>query len=89
MYNLNIFFLNIYMHVLYLYIHNKYTQYTHIMQTKTFILDAINRLTALIYYLLYLTLDFSKHNSSIFIKSELKSKKNKQVLNIEFHANVI
>ncbi len=30
----------------YLYIHNKYTQNTHIlyiMQTKTFILDAINR----------------------------------------------
>ncbi len=28
----------------YLYIHNKYTQYTHIylMKTKTFILDAIN-----------------------------------------------
>ncbi len=32
-----------------LYIHNEYTQNTHtyIMQTKTFILDAINRLTAL------------------------------------------
>ncbi len=28
---------------LYLYMHNKYTQYTHIMETKTFILDAINR----------------------------------------------
>ncbi len=27
---------------LYLYIHNKYTQHTHIMQTKTLILDAIN-----------------------------------------------
>ncbi len=27
----------------YLYMHNKYTQYTHIMQTKTFILDVINR----------------------------------------------
>ncbi len=28
----------------YLYMHNKYTQYTHtyIMQTKTFILDVIN-----------------------------------------------
>ncbi len=38
----------------YLYIHNTYTQNTHththtyIMQTKTFILCAINRLTALI-----------------------------------------
>ncbi len=32
-----------------LYIRNEYTQNTHtyIMQTKTFILDAINRLTAL------------------------------------------
>ncbi len=26
----------------YLYIHNKYAQNTYIMQTKTFILDAIN-----------------------------------------------
>ncbi len=35
-----------------LYIHNKYTQYTHIlyiMQTKTFILDVINRLNENIY----------------------------------------
>ncbi len=34
----------------YLYIHNKYTQNTHtyIMQTKTFILYAINHLTALV-----------------------------------------
>ncbi len=33
-------------------IHNKYTEDTHIirMQTKTFILDAINRLTALNIY---------------------------------------
>ncbi len=30
---------------MYLYIHNKYTPNTHIMQTKTFILDAINHLT--------------------------------------------
>ncbi len=39
----------------YLYIHNKYTQNTHtyIMQTKTFILYAINRLTALIYMYVY------------------------------------
>ncbi len=37
-------------------LHNKYTQYTHIaytMQTKTFILDAINRLTALIYIFIF------------------------------------
>ncbi len=38
----------------YLYIHDKYTQHTHththIMQTKTFILDAINRLKALKYF---------------------------------------
>ncbi len=34
----------------YLYIHNKYTQYTHIYSVnKTFILDAINHLTVLIY----------------------------------------
>ncbi len=32
----------------YLYIHNKYTQNTYIMQTRTIILDAINRLTALV-----------------------------------------
>ncbi len=32
----------------YLYRRNKYKQNKHIMQTKTFILDAINRLTALI-----------------------------------------
>ncbi len=33
----------------YLYIHNKYTQYTHIyiMYAKSFILDAINRCPAL------------------------------------------
>ncbi len=44
------------MHVcvfIYIYIHNKYTQYTHIYYvilyyvTKTFILDAINRLTTI------------------------------------------
>ncbi len=39
MYKHNIFFWNIYMRVCVLYIHNKYT---HIMQTKTLILDAIN-----------------------------------------------
>ncbi len=34
---------------LYLYIQNKYTQYTYIYYVKkTFILDAINHLTALI-----------------------------------------
>ncbi len=33
----------------YLYIHNKYTQYTHIHYVNKLILDAINRLTALIY----------------------------------------
>ncbi len=33
----------------YLYIHNKYTQYTHIYHVnKTFILDVINCLTALV-----------------------------------------
>ncbi len=32
---------------MYLYIHNKYTQ--HILSTNTFILDVINRLTALVY----------------------------------------
>ncbi len=31
----------------YLYIHNKYTQNTCIMQTKSVIMDVINRLTAL------------------------------------------
>ncbi len=28
---------------LYIQVHNKYKQYTYIMQTKTFILDVINR----------------------------------------------
>ncbi len=45
----------------YLYIHNKYTQYTLIYYAnKTFILDAINRLTALIlkYFLILLMLFF-------------------------------
>ncbi len=32
---------------LYLYIHNKYTQYTHILCKQKLILDAINRLIAL------------------------------------------
>ncbi len=32
----------------YLYIHNKYTQYTHILYKQKLILDAINRLKALI-----------------------------------------
>ncbi len=36
-----------------LYIHNKYTQYTQILCTHTFILDAINRLTALIILLYF------------------------------------
>ncbi len=40
-------FLNIYCMCVCLYIHNKYTQNTYIMQTK-FILDAINHLKALI-----------------------------------------
>ncbi len=37
--------LKIYVHVcVYVYIHNKYTQYTHIYYVnKSFILDAINR----------------------------------------------
>ncbi len=40
---------------LYLYIHNKYTQYTLVYYVnKTFILDAINRLTALILLFIYL-----------------------------------
>ncbi len=43
----------------------------------------------IIKYYVHLTLDFSMHNSSIFIKSELKSRKNKQVLNLEFHANIL
>ncbi len=34
----------------YLYIHNKYTQYTHIYYVnKNFILDTMNRLTALVF----------------------------------------
>ncbi len=39
------FFLNIYCICVYLYIHNKYTRYTHIyiMYTHFFIMDAINR----------------------------------------------
>ncbi len=37
------YFQNIYCMYVYLYIHNKYTQSTYIMQTKTFILDVINR----------------------------------------------
>ncbi len=37
-----------------LYMHNKYTQNTHILQKKTFILYAINRLTALILLLFLL-----------------------------------
>ncbi len=36
-----------------LYIHNKYTQNTH-YANKTFILYAINRLTALIYICMYI-----------------------------------
>ncbi len=35
-------FQNIYYMYVYLYIHNKYTQNTYIMQRKTFILYAIN-----------------------------------------------
>ncbi len=31
----------------FIYTHNKYTQNKHVMQTKTFILDAINCLTGL------------------------------------------
>ncbi len=39
---------------LYLYMHNKYTQYTLVYYVnKTFILDAINRLTALILLFIY------------------------------------
>ncbi len=37
---------------LYLYIHNKYTQYTHIYcVNKNFYFDAINRLTALVLFI--------------------------------------
>ncbi len=48
LYNLNYIYINIekYMYIcVYLFINNKYTQNTHtyIMQTKTFILDEINR----------------------------------------------
>ncbi len=40
---------------LYLYMHNKYTQYTLVYYVnKNFILDAINRLTALILLFIYL-----------------------------------
>ncbi len=48
----------------YLYIHNKYTQHTHIYcVNKTFILDPINRLTALIsiIYYSFLSYIFSFH----------------------------
>ncbi len=39
---------------LYLYIQNKYTQCAHIYNVnKNFILDAINRLTALIFYFIF------------------------------------
>ncbi len=34
---------------MYLYMYNKYTQYTHILCKQKLILDAINRLTALFY----------------------------------------
>ncbi len=45
--HVNIF--KIYNVCVYLYMHNKYTQYTHIYYVnKNFILDAINRLIALI-----------------------------------------
>ncbi len=40
---------NIYMYAcVYLYIHNKYTQYTHIVCKQTFILNAINRFATLL-----------------------------------------
>ncbi len=49
MYNLVKIF-KIYCMCVYLYEHNKYTQYAYIYNVnRTFILDAINRLTALIY----------------------------------------
>ncbi len=40
-YSYSIYLENIYNMCVRLYIHNKYTQYTHIMFTKTFMLDAI------------------------------------------------
>ncbi len=44
MYKLNIFFLNIYTSMcVYLYIHNKYTQYTHTLCKQKLILDTSNR----------------------------------------------
>ncbi len=42
------YFQNIYCTCVYLYIHNKYTQYTHILYKQKLILDAINRCPALI-----------------------------------------
>ncbi len=49
------YFLNVYGMCVYLYIHNKYTQYTHIL-TKIFILDVINRYPALRDAMKYLSL---------------------------------
>ncbi len=60
MYKHNIFFLNIYMHVCVFiqYIHNKYTQYTHILCKQKLLfwmrLITINRLTAFILYYIIL-----------------------------------
>ncbi len=53
------YFQNIYCMYVYLYILNKYTQYTYIYYVnKTFILDAINRLTTLIYIHLLFSFQF-------------------------------
>ncbi len=54
MYNINVYACKylkyIYILCVYLYIHNKYTQYTYIYYVNNFlfILDAINHLTALL-----------------------------------------
>ncbi len=53
----------------YLYIHNKYTQYTHICYVnkhkKHFILDAINHLTALYIYTVYIYIYMPLYNKII------------------------
>ncbi len=56
MYKHNLFVWNISCMCVYLYIHNSYTPYTHIYYVnKTFILDAINHMTAII-LILYLVI---------------------------------
>ncbi len=65
--HVNIF--KIYMYIcmcVYLYIHNKYTQYTHIYHVnKNFYFDAINRLTALVYILIIFIYDIKYKNITI------------------------